>query len=171
MIEVILLKKNIHIRFCTPRDLEKILMCQQCVISSLTQPTYYYPSTSTELKELLLCKRSEGFILGAFLESILFGFVTVRKWTGPYYGYDCCSNNNYYSIEDTLVMEGYRGFGTQCRLWQNAFSHLPELSSVLCTIHPENNISLSNALRLGFVQHMLCYPYDTSPRIILEKKL
>jgi len=165
------LKKRIHIRFCTPRDLKKILLCQQSVIESLIQPYYYYPATPIELEELLFCDRAEGYILGAFLGNTILGFMTIKKWTGSYYGYDYCSNNNCYSIEDTLVMDAYRGFGTQCRLWREAFSHLPKPSTVLCTIHPENNISMSNALQIGFVPQMLCHPYDASPRIILEKTL
>lgn len=171
IIEVVLLRKNIHIRFCTPGDLGRILLCQQFVIESLVQPTYYYPSTSTELEELLLCEHTDGFILGAYQEENLLGFVAVQKWVGPYYGYICCSSKECYSIEDTLVVEEHRGFGIQRLLWQTAFLYLPEFSEVLCTIHPDNNISLSNATRLGFMQCMMCHPYDSSPRIILRKAL
>ena len=168
---MVLIKKIIHIRLCTPKDLKSILSCQQCVIESLSHPNYYFPSTSTELEDLLLCEKSRGFILGAYIDNLLYGFVSIKKWVGKYYGYNYNPNKICYSIEDTLVMEEYRGFGTQSLLWKEVISQLPKSSILLCTIHPQNEVSLSNAINLGFEKCMLCYPYDISPRIILKKEI
>lgn len=131
---------------------------------------FYFPSTPSELKLLFENKTHIGFIIGAYWAEHLIGFASVARWLGPYYGYshksDCCC----YSIEDTVVRAAYYGNDIQSRLWNYIIHLLPSNAVLMCTIHPENIISMRNAERLGFIPKSFTYPFRNSPRLIMERR-
>lgn len=97
------------------------------------------------------------FICGVYYNNKLSGFSTVT-----YY------KNNTYIIEDTLVLERYRGNGLQVIMWKYIINQIPKNATIVCTVHPENSYSLKNALSLGFVITKTSFLYNHSPRYILK---
>lgn len=168
--EVPVIKDLVHIDFCTPNEFPKIIDCQDTVVSELVHPEFYYPSAPHELTEFLTRSPHLGFIAGAYFSKQLIGFASVTQWSGPYYGYPCKKNRNYYSIEDTIVLKNFRGNGLQRKLWEFIIINLPLDAILLCTIHPGNTFCLNNAIALGFSPQKIAHPFGTAPRLILERE-
>ena len=76
------------------------------------------------------------------------------------------------NMDSAAVAPDYRGLGLQRRLLETAEKELAERGEyyLLCTIHPENKYSLSNALKQGYeIQRTL--PKYGSVRHVLCKKI
>lgn len=99
---------------------------------------YYVPSTYLEILSYFMLKND--FVCGVYSERKLIAFSCVSY----------SSKKKYYTIEDTAVLEEYRGSGYQKQMWKYIIDHTPNSTSIYCTIHPHNHISLSNALSSGF---------------------
>ena len=96
---------------------------------------------------------------GTFCNNKIVGFSTVSHY-----------KKNIYIIEDTLVLDGYRGNGFQRKMWKYIINNLPINAIIVCTIHPDNCYSLNNALSLGFEIKKEVNIYNNSPRYILKYK-
>lgn len=84
---MIILKRFIHIRLCTPDEFQDVVDCQKGAMEEMPQVDFYFPSTPNELRPLFENNSHVGFIIGAYDSERLIGFASVANWLGPYYGY------------------------------------------------------------------------------------
>ena len=116
----------------------------------------YYPSSFIELLTYLI--KHDNYICGVYCNNKLVGYTTI------YY----LNKKNIYIIEDTLVLDKYRGRGYQKMMWKSIVNSLPSDNVIFCTVHPENIYSLHNALSVGFKIITYKKIYNNSPRYILK---
>ena len=76
-------------------------------------------------------------------------------------------------MDTAVILPGYRGNGLQGQLMQKAEADLKQAGYryLLCTIHPNNQYSMKNALKLGYKVAKSTVKYGGLPRNILRKTL
>lgn len=76
-------------------------------------------------------------------------------------------------MDTAVILPAYRGNGLQGRLMQKAEADLKQAgySCLLCTIHPDNQYSMNNAIKLGYRVAKSTVKYHGLPRNILSKEL
>lgn len=76
-------------------------------------------------------------------------------------------------MDTAVILPAYRGNGLQGRLMQKAEADLKQAGyrCLLCTIHPDNQYSMNNALKLGYRVAKSTVKYNGLPRNILYKAL
>ena len=127
---------HIHVTLCTLFDYFGVLNVRNTVIKEIKNFDFFYPSNFLELVQYIIFPNS--FVCGIKDENKLVAFSSVTVTHGVY------------EIEDTAVLPNYRGVGMQKEMWNYIITYIPEDSLLICTIHPLNKHSLSNALSLGF---------------------
>lgn len=132
-----------------------ILLLKQRILRQLTNKALYYPSSNNEILSYFM--KRKDFVCGIYYHNKIVGFSTVSHY-----------RNKKYVIEDTVVLEQYRGNGYQRKMWRFIINSLPKNATIYCTIHPNNCYSLKNALSLGFKIKKAVKIYNNSPRYILQ---
>lgn len=76
-------------------------------------------------------------------------------------------------MDTAVILPAYRGNGLQGQLMQKAEADLKQAGYryLLCTIHPDNQYSMNNALKLGYKVAKSTVKYGGLPRNILLKTL
>lgn len=76
-------------------------------------------------------------------------------------------------MDTAVVLPAYRGHGLQARFMQTAEADLRKMGYkyLLCTIHPENQFSMGNALKAGYIVEKTTEKYGGLKRNILCKRL
>lgn len=155
---------NYHIQKCTPTQIDLLYACQQAVINTMTDKNWYFPSSKTELKQMV--ENKSAYVL--FYGKALIGAATFLIDEDPLtYSYLGCSN--IVSIEDTFILPSHQHQGLQKKIWCYGMNAIGKNYNYFCTVHPNNLASLYSAFDLGFVVAGYGFPYTEAPRLFLKK--
>lgn len=167
---------EIEIRKGTMQDTENFIRLLYEVRENMEHKEWFYLDPPEEIREMM---ESGAMQLWVAMDGdrLAGAFDILRPGLGEFnYGYDLGFSEGellrVINMDTAAVHPDYRGLGLQRKLMQTAEAEIQKEGEriLLCTIHPENRFSLSNALKQGYtVQKEL--PKYGSVRYVLRKDI
>lgn len=160
----------------TETDLPEIMEIMAETKSLLSTPDWF---VEDEAESVLSVIRGQGFAIAARTEEgTMAGFFIVRKPKpeenlGQYLSYSEAQLNKVLLMDSTAVRLPYRGYKLQKQMVLAAEAHITSEKPyyLLCTVHPDNQYSLSNMCACGYQIRASVRCYGGLPRLVLEKRI
>ncbi len=165
---------EVTIRKGTPADLENAIVLMQEVKDCMDHPEWLYLDPPEEVRQMMdqgilkLWVAEDGPALAGIFYIVIPGLAPFNY--GHDLGFTEAELLRVVNMDTVAVRPAYRGMGLQAKLTQTAEASLAGTGewTLLCTIHPENRFSFSNAVKQGYtVQKEL--PKYGSTRYLLRK--